>query len=173
MQQPTTIKSFPLIVTLQMEPSAQAYFDDLRTTHFPKHANYLKAHITLFHKLPSNNPRIDNTLQQLAQRPPFELLADKVYSFGQGVAFHLQSLELQQLHVAMQASWSDLLIRQDQQTIIPHITIQNKVTNFKATQLKDALLADFTPFNVKVIGFQTWYYKGGPWKQKADFNFSL
>jgi hypothetical protein len=42
----------PLILTLRMDERSQERFDRLRETHFPPERNYLRAHLTLFHKLP-------------------------------------------------------------------------------------------------------------------------
>ena len=43
---------YPIIVTARMNNKAQLYFNDLREWYLPPNLNYLKAHLTLFHKLP-------------------------------------------------------------------------------------------------------------------------
>ncbi|KAK4058518.1 hypothetical protein OIO90_000680 [Microbotryomycetes sp. JL221] len=45
----------PFIVTLQLDKHSHEKLTHLRSRHFPKHRNYLEAHITLFHALPARN----------------------------------------------------------------------------------------------------------------------
>ncbi|MBV7529573.1 2'-5' RNA ligase family protein [Chitinophaga sp. sic0106] len=160
-----------MILTLQMEDSAQAYFNALRAAHFPAHANYLDAHITLFYKLPDEEEGILSALPGLAGRPPLLLDVTGVFSFGQGCAYSLHSEALSSFHAAMQQQWLPHLIKQDQQPLRPHITIQNKVTTFKASQTREKLMEDFSPFQVKTTGIYTWKYLHGPWKPLAFYPF--
>jgi hypothetical protein len=44
-----------LIVTLLLNEEADEYFTNLRNQHFPAAINYLRAHLTLFHKLPDED----------------------------------------------------------------------------------------------------------------------
>lgn len=161
-----------LIVTLQLHPDHQQFFDVLRDTHFPAHANYLKAHITLFHHLPSHEPFIREQLEIFAQRPPITLQVNDIRHLGFGVAYSLLSEELQELHTSMQEKFTPWLKRKDQLKLWPHITIQNKATAFKALQLFEKLKADFTPFTIKATGIHTWLYLKGPWKSKDIFPFT-
>ncbi|WP_460504174.1 2'-5' RNA ligase family protein, partial [Hymenobacter agri] len=58
----------PLILTLALDAASQAYFNDLRTQHFPPKINYLAAHLTLFHHLPgTEQPAVAARLQAVAQ----------------------------------------------------------------------------------------------------------
>ncbi|WP_208644854.1 2'-5' RNA ligase family protein [Mucilaginibacter kameinonensis] len=43
-----------LILTLRLDEESQAFFDEMRKRHFPQERNFLKAHLTLFHQLPSD-----------------------------------------------------------------------------------------------------------------------
>ncbi|ACU61616.1 2'-5' RNA ligase family protein [Chitinophaga pinensis] len=160
-----------LIVTLEMEEVYQRHFTDLRGKYFPAHANYLDAHITLFHHLPAGESEITTALEKAAQRKPVTLKVAGIVHFGNGVAYRLESEELQLLHVSLQQAFEPWLIRQDKQTLRPHITVQNKVTNFKAQQLHEALSQDFTPFDIKTTGLKTWRYLHGPWKAEKMFPF--
>lgn len=160
-----------LIITLDLAPADQAFFNALRTAHFPSHANYLDAHITLFHKLPANELSIPGTLHQFAQRPPLTLDVIKVHLMGNCVAYILDSATLKTLHISLQKAFEPWLIRQDQQPLRPHITVQNKVTAFKAQQLHQQLSQEFTPFTVKATGFSLWKYLKGPWKHLQHFPF--
>ncbi|MBV8252137.1 MAG: 2'-5' RNA ligase family protein [Chitinophaga sp.] len=162
-----------MIITLQLDEVSQQYFNTLRNAHFPAHANYLDAHLSLFYKLPDANLAIDTDLQNFAQRAPMELQVTGLFQFGQGVAFTLASDELTALHAAMQQRWEPWLIRQDKQPLHPHITIQNKVTAHKATQLYHSLMERFTPFTVQALGLHTWRYLKGPWKPLVYYPFGM
>ncbi|WP_167019123.1 2'-5' RNA ligase family protein [Chitinophaga sp. Cy-1792] len=160
-----------MIVTLQLSGGDQQYFNALRDAHYPKRFNYLQAHITLFYKLPEDHPEVMTILADAARVAPFTLEVTHIFSFGPGVAFSLQDEALTQWHTGLQARLAPYLIRQDQQPLHPHITIQNKVTTFKATQLQASLMASFQPFFVKTTGLQTWRYLKGPWKALSEYPF--
>ncbi|PSL26324.1 2'-5' RNA ligase family protein [Chitinophaga ginsengisoli] len=159
------------IVTLQMEEAYQTHFNALRELYFPAHANYLDAHITLFYHLPLLEPAIAATLQEVVQRGPIRLTVEGIINFGKGVAYRLVSDELQILHQQLQKAFDPWLIKQDRQPLRPHITVQNKVTAFKAQYVHQALLHDFVPFEIMAIGLQTWRYLHGPWKALATYPF--
>ena len=162
----------PLIISLMIDPASQAFFSAQRQQYFPAHANYLDAHLTLFHKLPAHNTLIDDTLISLSKRPPFKMTVARLKSIGKGVAYAVESNEVQQLHVQMQHVFDPFLIGRDRQKIWPHITIQNKVTAYKAQTLLKDLSESFEPFPVTATGFATWYYLKGPWQKKAEFFFA-
>lgn len=162
----------PVIVTLEIAPSDMAVFNRLREAHFPGHANYLQAHVTLFHKLPGMEPSIPEVLACNSRRSSFSLLVEDIVNFGTGVAYTLCSLELQELHTGLQAAFDPWLVRQDRQPLRPHITIQNKVTAFKAAQLHAQLKQEFVPFSITATGFATWAYLRGPWKALDRFMFA-
>lgn len=160
-----------MIITLELEAAQQQHFNALRAQYFPAHANYLDAHITLFYRLPETEASIPALLADFARRSPLELMVDQLYSFGPGVAFGLSGPELMALHAAMQAAFRPWLLRQDQQPLRPHITIQNKVTAFKAQQLCSQLQQDFTPFRIVATGIASWRYLKGPWKRLHYYPF--
>lgn len=162
-----------LIITLNMAKEDQAFFNALREKHFPAHANYLDAHITLFHKLPANEASIPDVLRKHALRPALQLTVDKVHLMGTCVAYTLVSDELKKLHEQMQQAFAPWLIRQDQQPLRPHITVQNKVTAFKAQQLHQELSQQFQPFVITTTGFSTWKYLHGPWKLLDQYPFLI
>ncbi|WP_343670732.1 2'-5' RNA ligase family protein [Chitinophaga sp.] len=160
-----------LIITLDLAPVDQAFFNALREKHFPAHANYLDAHITLFHKLPANEVGIPDILTKFANRNPITLEVNNVHVMGTCVAYTLVSEELRKLHEEMQTAFGPWLIKQDQQVLRPHITVQNKVTAFKAQQLHQQLSAGFTPFRIATIGFSMWKYLKGPWRLIEKYPF--
>lgn len=162
---------YPYIVTLALDENDLAWFTALRKANFPNHANYLDAHLTLFHHLPSHENQIRDILQYHSRRAPVSLNVAEVFSFGKGVAFRIESECLQNLHLNLQDELRPWLKRQDQKILRPHITIQNKVTAFKAQNLLQALQQNFTPFKIKAIGFSVWYYIGGPWKAAEFYPF--
>jgi 2'-5' RNA ligase len=161
----------PLIVTLQLHPMHQPFFNALRKAHYPAHANYLDAHLTLFHHLPSDEPLIAEILTARCRREPITLEVNGVHRFDNGTAYTLVSDTLQAFHQSLQEQWKAWLIWRDQQPLWPHITIQNKVTAFKAQQLHEKLEAAFHPFEVVATGISTWLYLNGPWEQVAYFPF--
>lgn len=165
----TTAK--PVIVTLEIDPSDMARFNTLRKLHFPAHANYLDAHLTLFYRLPGMEAAIPETLLKYSQRAPMVLQVNDIVNFGTGVAYTLHAPALQELHKDLQAAFDPWLVRQDRQPLRPHITIQNKVTAFKAAQLQAQLKETFLPFDITATGFATWAYLQGPWKALEKFMF--
>jgi hypothetical protein len=165
------IRSYPLIVTLEFDRGQKVYFNELRRRYFPNHANHLEAHLTLFHHLPSHNGFVTETLAGFARRKAFALRVSHLVNFGKGVAFHLESSELDAMHQEMQHTLHPFLKRQDQKPLWPHITVQNKVTAFKAQTTLELLQQDFESFYTKAIGFGVWYYIGGPWRPASFLPF--
>lgn len=162
-----------LIVTLDMAPEDQAFFNGLRKKHFPAHANYLDAHITLFHKLPANEGSIKDILTKFADRGAITLEVNRVQLMGTCVAYILVAEELKKLHEELQGAFAPWLIKQDQQGLRAHITVQNKVTAFKAKQLYEELNDGFEPFMIAATGFSTWKYLKGPWKLLDRYSFCV
>ena len=155
------------VLTLRLDSDSQVYFDRLRDKHFPPERNYLKAHLTLFHQLPD----VPNTFQILRELPfePFDMQVSGLIHLGAGVAYQIESEELQQLHACLSAAFADDLIPQDMQRFKPHITVQNKVTPDASKQLLAKLREGFEPFIVRAIGLDLWIYQGGPWKYQEGF----
>ena len=163
----------PLIITLEMDKTNHDYFTHLRNLHFPGHANYLEAHITLFYHLPSDQPLIIDVIKESAKHKPMNLEITQVSNFGNAVAFIVNSPALSTLHGRLQKAFSPFLISQDRNKLRPHITVQNKVTAFKAKQTHELLSRDFTPFAIKGIGLKTWSYLKGPWREREFFPFTV
>jgi len=161
----------PLILTLAIDEISHNYFTTLRTQYFPKYCNYLEAHLTLFHHLPADVDSINETVQQVCKRDNMLLEITGINNTGNGVAFTIASASLQQIHTELQQSFAPYLINRDKGDFLPHITIQNKVTAFKAKQTTDILLQDFKPFTAQGIGIDSWLYLGGPWEKKKEYRF--
>ena len=164
-------KEIPLVVTLKIDEPAQLFFNEQRNKYFPKYANFVPAHITLFHKLPSGKPAIENGLTTFSKHPTFNLHVNNIKLQKTSVAYTIQSETLLHFHAKMQQTFKPYLIHNDRKILTPHITIQNKVTAYKAFKTHTMLLADFKPFKVQAIGFTSWYYVKGYWAKKEDFFF--
>ena len=164
------MEKYPVVITLQLEEAAAAFFTEQRKAYFPAHINYLEAHLTLFHALPAE-VIIKTTLQNVCTRKAFDVQVNGIKNIGRGVAYSVSSAELISLHRSLQKEWEAFLTGKDKQPLWPHITVQNKVTAFKALKLYQQLSAGFKTFSVKATGINTWYYLGGPWKQIEFFPF--
>ncbi|MCJ8209680.1 2'-5' RNA ligase family protein [Mucilaginibacter sp. RS28] len=164
--------SNPLILTLQLEDSVQAYFNQLRKAYFPAERNYLDAHLTMFHHLPAHEKQIVTDIEYTtSQNAEFRLTASAVVGIGNGVAFKIVSEELAQMHRLLQQQWHEWLIPQDRQKLWPHITVQNKVSPEVAKNLKEQLEENFQPFEFKATGLSLWEYLGRPWKSIRNYQF--
>lgn len=164
----------PLILTLTLDATSQAYFNDMRERHFPPKINYLAAHLTLFHHLPG--PEAAAVSEQLRRfshaQKPLPLRVAGLRSLGRGVAFTLENDELRALHRRLQTAFAPHLTPQDQQKLQPHVTIQNKVDPAAARQLLAELQATFEPFEAVGTGLHLWAYRNGPWESLAEFPFA-
>jgi 2'-5' RNA ligase len=160
----------PLIAAFRIEAATQAYFNELRSKHFPSERNYIDAHLTLFHALP-DEPWIKEDLKQIADsKQPFEAEAVSIVSLGYGTAFKIVSAELSNIHQTLQNKWWDHLTNQDKQKRNFHITVQNKVSVAAASELKDTLNRDFNAFSFQVLGIELYRYLDGPWEFVSQFD---
>ena len=156
----------PLILTLQMDDRSQERFDRLRELHFPPERNFLRAHLTLFHKLPGEQEaEISADLQEVCRdQTPLTLTATDLRFLGRGVAYELSSPGLMTLRRGLAKKWQSWLGAQDRQGFKPHVTVQNKVAPERARALHEQLQAGFSPFEVRGVGLSLWRYLGGPWE---------
>jgi 2'-5' RNA ligase len=162
----------PLILTLALNDEAETFFDALRQQHFPPERNFLKAHLTLFHHLPPQQPQVSRDIEIFCMhQKPFTLQVSGVVSIGRGVAYKLESVVLQDLHLHLQRQWQSWLIPQDKQKLWPHVTVQNKAAPSAAHELLRQLQAAFTPFEAQGTGLRLWKYLGGPWELMQTFLF--
>jgi 2'-5' RNA ligase len=163
----------PLIVTLEMDGRSQERFDRLRELHFPPERNFLRAHLTLFHKLPGERAtEISADLGEICQsREPLTMTATNLRSLGRGVAYELSSPKLVALRRELAGSWAAWLGAQDRQGFRPHVTVQNKVSPERARALHERLQASFLPFEVEGLGLSLWRYLGGPWEPAGTYLF--
>jgi 2'-5' RNA ligase len=161
-----------LVVTLLLDDEAQQRFDRLRAEHFPPERNRLSAHVTLFHALPGEHlGALRAELGSAAERPAFDVAVSGLRFLGRGVAYQLDSPELDELRSRLAATWRPWLTRQDQQRHRPHVTVQNKVDPDVARALHERLRAEFLPWTARARGLGLWRYLGGPWAPIAELSF--
>ncbi|QRM29843.1 2'-5' RNA ligase family protein [Microvirga sp. VF16] len=163
----------PLILTLTFDERAFAFFEERRRRYFPSKSNFIPAHLTLFHALPGEHlPIIQHDIETwVPGQKPFILDVTGLRSLGRGVAYMLESAELAQLRRHLALQWIDWLKPQDRQNHDPHVTVQNKVDPTQARALLEELSDRFKSFQVKAVGLELWWYRGGPWEKVRRFHF--
>ncbi len=163
----------PLILTLALDPAAQAGFEAQRRRYFPATLNKIPAHVSLFHALPGEElAAIRELLTTLAATTaPFLVQVHDVQKLGRGVAYALLAQPLDRLHGELRGAWLPWLTAQDQQGFRPHVVIQNKVDPPQARALYERLAAGFRPYSVTATGLLLWRYLGGPWALEGEFPF--
>jgi 2'-5' RNA ligase len=165
----------PLILTLALDEYSFNFFDEQRRRHFPPTRNFIPAHLTLFHHLPGAHlKKIQDTIQaEVSAREAFPLDVTGLRSLGRGVAYTLQSDDLNDLRRNLAGEWAHWLTPQDRQKHQPHVTVQNNVDPKDARELQTALSEVFVPFQAHSIGLDLWWYRGGPWGSVTTFKFQL
>ena len=153
-----------LILTVRLDSISQGYFDSLRLQHFPPERNFLKAHLTLFHKLP-DTPETVQIISQLSVSP-FVMQVTGLFNLGAGVAFRVESQSLNLLRSELSQKFTARLSAQDKQGFRGHITVQNKTSPEIAKTLLAELSQKFIAFDIQALGLDLWYYLGGPWEHK-------
>ena len=163
----------PLILTLKLDEKSQTYFDRLREAYFPPERNYLRAHLTMFHKLPGDHEgEISSDLQEACRAcEAFTLTVTGLRFLGRGVAYELAAPDLKGLRRDLAETWGPWLGAQDQQGFKPHVTVQNKVEPKQARALHEELSAAFAPFEARGEGLSLWRYVGGPWEPIDEHPF--
>jgi hypothetical protein len=162
----------PIIVTALFGASDFATLDALRRAHFPPGRNVLRAHLTMFHHLPPSVEReLIGLLHDEARGNAPQGRIASLINLGNGVAFSVDSLELEDIRARIADRFAPMLMPQDRNAWRPHVTIQNKVKSTESRALLDALSADFRPRALALAGLAAFYYRGGPWEPIAAFAF--
>jgi 2'-5' RNA ligase superfamily len=162
----------PIIVTALIAAPDFTQLDNLRRVHFPSERNHLRAHLTMFHHLP---PSCDAELLQLLKdeargNDPQARLSGLI-NLGGGVAFRVESSDLEDIRARIAERFAPMLIPQDRNPWRAHVTVQNKVKATEARALLDALALDFKPRALALTGLAAWWYRGGPWEPIAGYAF--
>jgi hypothetical protein len=164
----------PIIVTALFGDADFAFLDGLRRAHFPPERNRLSAHLTLFHHLaPDLAPELKRRLAEETRglpRPRARLAG--LRDLGGGVAFRVESPDLEDIRARLADAFSAMLIPQDRAGWRPHVTIQNKVPSAESRTLKARLEAEFQPRPLAIAGLAAWWYRGGPWEPLSRHMFA-
>lgn len=158
------------IVTLRLDDNSQRFFEQQRRQFYPPACNRIPAHLTLFHKLAAS-AEVKAAVAASAQRESFSLQVTGLRSLGRGVAYVLESVELQRLRGELAEVFTDQLTAQDRQRFAPHVVVQNKTSPAEAQDLLLRLREQFAPFTVGAIGLDVWNYLDGPWALEENFPF--
>ena len=162
----------PIIVTALLGREDFAWADALRRAHFPPERNFLRAHVTLFHHLPPSVEReLCDLLKDAARETTPVARLSSLVSLGRGVAYRIDSPDLETVRARIAERFASLLMPQDRNGWRPHITVQNKVKPDAARALLSALSADFSPRPLTVAGLAAWWYRGGPWEPIGAWGF--
>ncbi len=163
----------PLILTLTLNADAHAFFDALRTRHFPPERLRVGAHITLFHAIPAHHEAAlrHHAATLAADTARFPITIKGLRFLGRGVAYDLTAPAARALRASLAALFTADLTPQDRAPWSPHITIQNKVTPAEARHTQALLAAIPAPEQVIATGLALWRYRGGPWQDIERLRF--
>jgi len=163
----------PIIMTALMGDNEFAWANRLRQQHFPPERNFLDAHITLFHHLPSIQlPEIKNRVKEMVKtyaKP--EAWLREVMHLGRGVAYRIECEGLANIRDEMAEYFTGLLTPQDQARPRLHVTVQNKVAPPISKALYQQLSEVFEPRRFIIKGLALYYYRGGPWEGIGKYPF--
>lgn len=163
-----------MILTARIAEPDLIPFDQLRQTHFPPDRNFLRAHLTMFHRLPGEY--LDSILESLkcaaTGRSTISAQVSGVRHLGAGVAFAIDSPALTSVRDVLRSDFLLWLGPQDMQTWRPHITIQNKASRAEADALHRELSANFRSHDIAITGLDLWRYLGGPWASETTVPFA-
>ena len=84
-------------------------------------------------------------------------------NLGGGVAYRIQSQDLEEVRADLADAFHGLLGAQDSAGWRPHVTIQNKVKPKLARTLFNQLEQAFKPRDLTLAGLALHAYLGGPW----------
>ena len=164
----------PFILTLTLDKALAHTLNQLREAHFPKERNFLAAHVTLFHALPSSQETtLRRDLEEVcAETLKFSVVLPELKHWGKGVFAVLEAPPLLTLRTALAGRWQNDLTPQDRQGYRPHVTLQNKVSKAEALGLYHALSPMWQPLSGTALGLTLWRYAGGPWEFAGSFEFA-
>lgn len=164
----------PFILSAALDRQAHAWFDRLRTAHFPPERLKVGAHLTLFHLLPPSAwSDIDRACAAEAREAgPVAARVLPPYSLGRGVAYRVDAPGLAGVRERLAERWGGLLSAQDQAPFRAHVTVMNKAEPKAAKAVLEALAAEFQPFDFRVTGLSLWRYRGGPWEAVKGYRFT-
>jgi DNA-binding transcriptional regulator YdaS (Cro superfamily) len=163
-----------MILTARIAEHDLMPFDLLRQQYFPQDRNFLRAHLTMFYRLPGEYVDvIGESLRSIAKGTSvISAQVSGVRHLGAGVAFTIESATLNSVRAALRSDFVQWLGSQDMQAWRPHITVQNKASRAKANELYHTLADGFSPHDITIVGLDLWRYLGGPWASEATVPFT-
>jgi len=167
------IEFLPLVLTLKLDGASFDRLNQLRQEYFPRHRNFLPAHVTLFHALPGEQETSirDGLRDSCAYLHVFPLVFPTLRFLGKGFAAEIEAPELIRLQNRLAAGWYSWLTLQDRQKYKPHVTLQNKVAPDIARSQYEQAAKAWQPLSGAGEGLLLWYYRGGPWELVETFDF--
>lgn len=164
--------SAPIIVSAVLGAADFRWLDAQRRAHYPAERNQLGAHMTLFHHLPpSCEPELRRRLHEACTQGAPKARIAGLISLGRGVAYRIESPDLEEIRFELAEAFHGLLTPQDSAAWRPHVTIQNKVTPEAARGLLGQLSKEFAPRRLDISGLAAWYYRNGPWEWISGYGF--
>jgi hypothetical protein len=161
-----------LIVTAEIGPGDFSWLEGLRRAHYPADRNQVPVHLTIFHALPpSAEPELRARLARSSKRRAPTATIAGLMDLGGGVAFRVDSPDLDQLREELAEDLHGLLGAQNGGGWRAHVTIQNKVAPKVARALKLSLEQGFVPRPLTIAGLGLHRYLGGPWERIAIYPF--
>ncbi len=162
----------PIIVTALIGEPDFTCLDTLRRQYFPPERNHLRAHLTMFHHLaPSCEAELCQLLKDEARGNDPQARLSGLISLGGGVAFRVESPDLEDIRARIAERFAPILMPQDRNPWRAHVTVQNKVKAPDARALLDLLSQDFRPRPLALTGLAAWWYRGGPWDPISAYAF--
>jgi hypothetical protein len=163
----------PFIVTAELPADIYAWSNGLRTEHFPRERNWLKAHVTLFHSFaPSLRDELPRFLARIAgefSAPTAEICG--LMDLGGGTALEIRSPGMLAIRGRIADHFWHMLTSQDQGGKKLHITVQNKVPRAEAIALQAALGQRMTARAFAFTGLGLQLYQNPHWEAVGTWKF--
>lgn len=128
-----------------------AFFERERKRLYPAHANRMPAHLTLIYFIQFNAEQRVHELPALLPHS-FNITVNDIMPLKFGVAYAVHSETLLALHKTLLANFGEEVSLRDTQEYLPHITVCNQVTAYKAQRICQQLKESFKPFTVRTSG---------------------
>lgn len=163
----------PLVITLKMDQISYQRLNSWRERYFPPIRNYLTAHLTLYHHLPSEHVNwIKSEIAALcSQRSPFPMNFKGLECSGSFVGILVDAPEILKIKEHLNQVFANFLKAQDRQKIRPHVTLVNKVSPEEARKSQEEIALEFSPWSGRAEGIEIHFYQHGPWSFHSEVLF--
>jgi 2'-5' RNA ligase len=140
-------------LSLLLEETITAQLDHLRKQFYPKHLNKNKAHLTLIYKLDEVHTHlIEQVKEMLKTTMVFQVHVENIQQNKYGNQINVSSEALLTLHNQLKDIIGIHIFRKDKAIFVPHITIQNGVTNYKAVRSNEQIKTLIPQGPYKAVG---------------------